>query len=65
MCSSESSFMQIKILIMTPVTRTINFIKQAQRFELALYQANESDICDPCCDLKFVSRINLQVDLQL
>ena len=50
---------------MTPVTRTINFIKQAQRFELALYQANESDICDPCCDLKFVSRINLQVDLQL
>ena len=51
MGSSESSFMQIKILIMTPITRTINFIKQAQQFELALSQANESNIYDPCCDL--------------
>ena len=51
MGSSESSFMEIKILIMTPITRTINFIKQAQRFELALSQANDSDICDSCCDL--------------
>ena len=33
---SESSFMQIKILI-TPISRTINFIKQTERFEPALY----------------------------
>ena len=42
---SESSFMQIKILI-TPISRTINFIKQTERFELALYWANEIRICD-------------------
>ena len=51
MGSSESSFMQTKILIMTPISRIINFMEQTQRFEPALYQANESDICNSCCDL--------------
>ena len=33
---SDPYFMQIKILI-TPISRTINFIKQTERFEPALY----------------------------
>ena len=42
---SDPPFMQIKILI-TPISRTINFIKQTERFEPALYWANEIRICD-------------------
>ena len=38
--------MQMKILIMTPISRTINFIKQTQQFEPALYWANEIYICN-------------------
>ena len=51
MGSSEPYFMQIKVLIMAPISRTINFIKQTQRFEPALYSTNEIYNCDPCCDL--------------
>ena len=37
MSSSKPLLMQIKTLIITPISRTINFIKKTQRFEQALY----------------------------
>ena len=49
MSLSEPSFMEIKLLIMTHfkiITTTINFIKQTQRFQQALYRANKNRICN-------------------
>ena len=46
MSSSKPLLMQIKTLIITPISRTINFIKKTQRFEQALYWANKIHICD-------------------
>ena len=45
MNSWKPSFMSIKILVMTPISRTINFVKQTKRLEPALYWANEIRIC--------------------